>query len=258
MANSPKSTSAAPVLGCRAISKRFGETQALSGVSVDFRAGCVHSVLGENGSGKSTLAKAVCGILSVDEGAIVTTEGPLSSSAQAAISPRMMLSHGVAIVLQEVLVVPNRSVADNIMLGQEGLLRGRLPRDEKNDIARDILARLTDRDIPMDALAGGLPLHEQQLIVIARGFASRPRVLILDESTAPLDLADRAKLFKALKSYCAEGGCVIFVSHRMVEIIELSDHVHIMRNGHLIAELSGDEITPEHLLEHLTQEGADA
>lgn len=242
------------VLGCRNVSKRFGETQALNDVSVDFLAGHLHSILGENGSGKSTLAKALSGVLPVDNGSI-TVGGARVDGAP---DPRAMLARGVAIVLQEVLIVPNRSVAENILLGQDGVFRRSIPRTDKTARARAVLERLTDRNIPMEVPAGDLPLHEQQIVVIARGFARNPDVLILDEATAALDLADRSKLFDALRTFCATGGCVVFVTHRMPEIIELSDHTHLMQNGRLVGQLSGDEINAKRLIDYLAREHADA
>ena len=242
------------LLGCQNVSKRFGETQALKDVSVDIQSGRVHTVLGENGSGKSTLAKVLCGVLPADHGEI-RAGGQLIKGAP---DPRIMLAHGVAIVLQEVLVVPNRTVLDNILLGQDGLFRHNMTVSEKTALAQDILSKLTDRSIALDHSAGDLPLHEQQIVVIARGLARRPDVLILDEATAALDLADRGKLFETLKAFCSEGGAVVFVSHRMPEIVELSDKVHVMQNGSVIAELEGEDINPATLLTHLTRELADA
>lgn len=242
------------LLGCRGVSKRFGETQALRDVSVDIHSGRIHTILGENGSGKSTLAKVLSGILPADSGEIRVG----GQSVSGAPDPRMMLAHGVAIVLQEVLVVPNRSVLDNILLGQDGVFRRRMSASEKSDLARQTLAQLTDRSIALDRPAGELPLHEQQIVVIARGLARRPDVLILDEATAALDLADCGKLFDTLKTFCSAGGAVVFVSHRMPEIVELSDKVHVMQNGAVIAELEGADINPTTLLAHLTQELVDA
>ena len=242
------------LLGCRGVSKRFGETQALCDVSVDIRSGGIHTILGENGSGKSTLAKALAGVLPADSGEIRAGGQSIAGIPD----PRRMLASGVAIVLQEVLVVPNRSVLDNIVLGQDGLFRRSGSASEKAALARQVLAQLTDRSIALDRPAGELPLHEQQIVVIARGLARRPDVLILDEATAALDLADRAKLFDTLRALCDSGSAVVFVSHRMPEIVELSDHVHVMQNGAMIAELEGADINPKTLLAHLTQERVDA
>ncbi|WP_299471927.1 ATP-binding cassette domain-containing protein [uncultured Roseibium sp.] len=241
-------------LSCGSVSKRFGETQALRSVSVDVHAGQIHTILGENGSGKSTLAKVLAGIIPADEGELRVG----GQAVRGGTSPRRMLARGVAIVLQEVLVVPNRSVLDNIVLGQDGIFRRTMTKNEKTDLALHILGALTDREIALHRPVGELPLHEQQIVVIARGLARKPDVLILDEATASLDLADRQKLFKTLRAICDAGKSVVFVSHRMPEIVELSDKVHVLQNGAVIAELRGEDINPATLLEKLTQEAANA
>ena len=243
----------AAFLTTKGLSKSFGETRALRDVSIEFMPGRIHTILGENGSGKSTLAKTLAGIIPPDSGEI-RVEG----KAVAASTPAAMLELGVAMVLQEVLVVPNRSVLDNILLGQDGLLRFARSRTQKVSLATDLLAELTSRKLDLDAPAGDLPLHEQQILVIARGFARRPRLLVLDEVTAALDLSDRETLFAAIRRFAGDGGSVAFVSHRMPEIMELSDIVHIMHNGFNTANLQGPDINPATLLAHLTQQGVDA
>lgn len=231
------------------LSKSFGETHALQDVSIDIEPGKVHTVLGENGSGKSTLVKVLSGIMSPDSGTLRIAGTPIAAS-----SPADMLELGVAVVLQEVLVAPNRAGVDNVLLGRDSLFRFHAGREQKKDTVKQLLATLTTRDIDLEAPAGELPLNEQQVLVIARGFAARPRLLILDEVTAALDLTDRNKLFDAIRAFSADGGAVVFVSHRMPEIMELSDVVFIMHNGRNTAQLSGENINPKTLLAHLTQE----
>lgn len=215
--------------------------------------GRVHTILGENGSGKSTLAKTLAGIIPPDSGEVRLDGRPVSSW-----TPPGMLKLGIAIVLQEILIVPNRTVLDNVLLGHDGILRHHRSEPEKRAFVEDLMSGLTERRFNLDALAGDLELHEQQIIVIARGFARKPRLLILDEATAALDLADRDRLFAAIRAFSADGGAVAFVSHRMPEILALSDIVYVMHNGRNTANLSGSDINPQTLLAHLTQEGIDA
>ena len=243
----------AAFLTTKGLSKSFGETRALRDVSVGFVPGRIHTILGENGSGKSTLAKTLAGIIPPDSGEIHIGDATVTTW-----TPAAMLRRGVAIVLQEVLVAPNRSVLDNVLLGQDSIFRFSRGRAEKAALVAELLAGLTARRFDLDAMAGDLPLHEQQILVIARGFARRPRLLILDEVTAALDLSDRETLFAAIRRFAAEGGAVAFVSHRMPEIMELSDIVHIMHNGRNTANLQGTDINPATLLAHLTQQGVDA
>lgn len=242
----------APLLITHGLSKSFGETRALQDVSIEVSPGRVHTILGENGSGKSTLAKVLAGIIPPDSG-----EVRLDGTAISNWTPAGMLRLGIAIVLQEILIVPNRTVLDNVLLGHDGIFRHRRSPAEKRDFAEEHLSGLTERRFDLDALAGDLELHEQQIVVIARGFARQPRLLILDEATAALDLADRDRLFAAIRAFSASGGAVAFVSHRMPEILALSDIVYVMHNGRNTANLSGEDINPETLLAHLTQEGID-
>lgn len=242
-----------PFLTTSSLTKHFGETRALQDVSIEVFPGLVHTVLGENGSGKSTLVKVLSGIIKQDSGTIVVSGKPVNAS-----QPAAMINMGIAIVLQEVLIVPNRSVTENILLGHDQIFTHHRSFDEKREVARETLSCLTSRKIDPDVLAGNLALHEQQLVVIARGFARNPRLLILDEVTAALDLADRDMLFRHLQNYSQQGGAAIFVSHRMPEIMELSNTVFIMHNGHNTAQLTGKDINPKTLLAHLTQEGIDA
>ncbi|MCR9136440.1 MAG: ATP-binding cassette domain-containing protein [Alphaproteobacteria bacterium] len=242
----------APLLTTHELSKSFGETRALQEVSIEISPGQVYTILGENGSGKSTLVKALAGIIPPDSGQVFLDGKSVSNW-----TPAGMLKLGITIVLQEILIVPNRTVMDNVLLGHDGLFRHHRSQAEKREFADGQLSRLTDRRVDLDALAGDLELHEQQIVVIARGFARQPRLLILDEATAALDLADRDRLFSAIRTFSAGGGAVAFVSHRMPEILELSDVVYVMHNGRNTANLSGDDINPQTLLAHLTQEGLD-
>ena len=240
-----------PLLSTRGLAKSFGQTQALRDVSITIEPGKVYTVLGENGSGKSTLVKILSGIIPADTGDIFIGERIVTPSA-----PADMIAHGISVVLQEVLIAPNRSGLENVLIGRDSPWRlHQSPRKRREEGAAWI-EKLSIRSIDLDRPAGDLALKEQQVLVIARGFIARPKILILDEITAALDLADRDKVFAAISNFCADGGAVIFVSHRMPEIMELSDVVFIMHNGTNIAEISGDNINPETLLACLTQEEA--
>ncbi len=222
-------------------------------MSISIEPGKVHTVLGENGSGKSTLVKVLAGIIPADSGEVAVAGEIVQPS-----GPADMIARGISVVLQEVLIAGNRSVLENILIGQDSLYSFRHRRRARRRLVENWISNLSTRSIDLDCPAGELPLNEQQVAVIARGFAAGPRVLILDEITAALDLADRNKVFDTIRAFCADGGAVIFVSHRMPEIIELSDTVFIMHNGANTAQLSGADINAETLLSHLTQEVANA
>lgn len=233
------------------LSKRYGETVALDGASISFRPGTIHTILGENGSGKSTLVKLLSGIVAPDRGAI-----RLEGNAIAAHDPRSFRASGFATVFQEVLIAPDRTVTDNVLLGYDGLVRRRIPRAQRRQISADMLRRFAVSDVPLDALAADLPLAAQQLVVLARALLRDPRVLILDEVTAALDFADRESVFSLMRSLAAQGRLVIFITHRMDEVLSLSDQVTVLRSGRVVRTLVRDELKPDELLALMAPETA--
>lgn len=233
------------------LSKRYGETVALEGASISFRPGTIHTILGENGSGKSTLVKLLSGIVMPDRGSI-----RLDGQEIAARDPRSFRASGFATVFQEVLIAPDRTVVDNILLGYDGLVRRRVPRDERRRTAGRVLGRFAVTNVPLDALAADLPLAAQQLVVLARALLRDPRVLILDEVTAALDFADREAVFALMRGCAAEGRLVIFITHRMDEVLSLSDHVTVLRSGQVMRTLQREELKPAELLVLMAPETA--
>jgi ribose transport system ATP-binding protein len=231
------------------LSKRYGETVALDGASVTFAAGSVHTIMGENGSGKSTLVKLLSGIVLPDRGEIRVDGRPFGGR-----SPRAFQDAGFATVFQEVLVAPDRTVADNVLLGHDGLLRRRLPRGARRTTARDALALCTPTTVDPDAEAGHLPLATQQLVVLARALVRRPRILILDEVTAALDFTDRETVFTLIERLAREGCLVLFISHRMDEVMRLSHRITILRGGKVVETLDRADATPELLLARMAPE----
>jgi len=241
-----------PLLEMTRIGKSFGRTRALDDVDLRVEEGTVHTVLGENGSGKSTLVKALSGVVAPDNGdiAIGGTTRPLSS-------PREARAVGVATVFQEVLVSPNRSVEDNVLLGLDGPFRRRVPRSERKKKAATALAQVSDEDIPLHVETGRLDLMQQHQVAVARAFAMDPRLLILDESTAALDIPARDALFRAVRRLTATGAAVVFISHRLDEVLELSDVVTVLRSGRKIANLNSETLSERRLLTLLNPKAAE-
>lgn len=231
------------ILRLQGISKRYGETVALDAVDIAFEAGQVHTILGENGSGKSTLVKLLTGVVEPDRGSIAIDGEPVRLP-----SPAVARVHGIATVFQEVLLAPERTVLDNIFLGYDGLWRRRLPVAERRPVAEAALARLTRTDIDLGGRGGDLPLAQQQLVVLARALIREPRILILDEVTAALDVADRDVLFEAIRAFVAGGRLVLFISHRMDEVEALSHRVTVLRSGKAIETLERADVNPTRLL----------
>jgi ribose transport system ATP-binding protein len=231
------------VLAVTGLRKSFGETQALVSCSFSGACGTVHSILGENGSGKSTLVKILSGIIVPDGGEVFIGGIRLTR-----FTPEVARAYGVASVLQEVLVAPNRSVIDNIFLGYDGFLRRRVPRRERRRRAEEVLARITHTTIDLDALVETVPLPQRQLVTIARALVREPQILILDESTSALDVNDRQTLFTEIRRLVAEGRLVIYISHRLDEILELSDMVTVLRSGQSVATIPKGELDIHQLL----------
>ena len=225
------------------LSKAYGETVALDGASVIFARGTIHAILGENGSGKSTLVKLLSGVVPPSRGEI-RIDGRVMTQA----SPAAFQARGVATVFQEVLVAPDRSVIDNILLGRDGLIRRAVPRAQRRSTAMEALAPIARTAIDLDAPAGRLPLAARQLVVLARALARRPRVLILDEVTAALDFADREAVFMTMDSFARAGGLILFISHRMDEVMRLADRVTILRNGRVVETIGRSSLSSEQML----------
>jgi ABC-type sugar transport system ATPase subunit len=223
--------------------KTYGETVALDGVAVRFEPATIHAILGENGSGKSTLVKLLSGVVPPSRVAIRVDGRAIDRH-----SPRVFQGLGLATVFQEVLIAPDRSALDNIFLGCDGLFRRRLPRARRPKLAAEALGSIANTKFDLEAPAGLLPLAARQLVVLARALVKRPRVLILDEVTAALDFADRETVFQTMEAFSRAGGLILFISHRMDEVLRLAHRVTILRNGRVVDTLDRSALSPEQML----------
>jgi len=225
------------------LSKTYGETVALDGASISFASGTIHAILGENGSGKSTLVKLLSGVTPPSRGAIRLEGRPIGR-----FSPSVFQRLGLATVFQEVLIAPDRSALDNIFLGCDGLIRRRVPRARRPGLAADLMSAIAKTTFDLDSPAGRLPLAARQLVVLARALIRRPRILILDEVTAALDFADRESVFQTMEAFARAGGLILFITHRMDEVLRLADRVTILRNGRVVDTLERSSLSPEQML----------
>ena len=225
----------------RDVSKRFGETVALDNCSVTIRPGEIHAIVGENGSGKSTLAKILSGVLTPDSGTLsVFGERPLSP-----IHARRL---GIATIFQEVLVAEDLSVLDNLFAGSDRPWRREHTPQKARMLGRALLERLTASAIDLNARVASLSLSMKQWIVIARALLSEPKLLILDESSAALDLEATARLHAEIDQLRHAGCYVVMVTHRIAELTRITDRATVLRDGQVAGELSGSEITERNLL----------
>ncbi|WP_412535208.1 sugar ABC transporter ATP-binding protein [Mesorhizobium sp. BAC0120] len=224
------------------ISKRFGGVAALTDARLDLKPGEIHALMGENGAGKSTLMKILAGIYSSYEGQIAINGRPVSFA-----NVRQAEAEGIAIIHQELNLVPELTVADNIFLGREPRIVG-LIIDGKatRAAARDLLGRL-GIDLDPDQRIASLRVGEQQLVEIAKALSLSARILIMDEPTSALSPAECERLFRIIRQLAAEGTAIVYISHRIDEVMQLADRVTVFRDGrHVltkeIAELDQDRI----------------
>ncbi len=241
------SETSAPLLEMRGISKTFPGVRALDNVRLAVHAGEIHSLMGENGAGKSTLMKILSGAYQADpggeivvDGKPVTIDGPLAAKAL-----------GIAVIYQELSLAPNLSVAENIHAGRE-LRRGgkRFGLVDRAGMARDseeVLKRLGATFGP-DTIVGTLSIAEQQLVEIARAVHTRARILVMDEPTTPLSSRETDRLFQLIRQLREEGLAIIYISHRMAEIYELSDRVSVLRDGAYVGTLERDALSADSLV----------
>ncbi len=231
-----------PALDARDIVKRFDGVRALNGASLSVQPGEIHALLGENGAGKSTLIKVITGVYPPESGEIVR-DGEIVEFANIRAAHRI----GIVALYQELSIIPTISVAENILLGDQTPSRGGMVRwGALRKRAKLQLDRL-NQQIPLGRLAGSLSPVQQTMVAVARALATDARVLILDEPTASLSDLEIADLFAVLRSLRDEGVAIIYVSHRLEEVVELCDRLTIMRNGETIvtkavAETTVDEV----------------
>lgn len=230
-------------LAIEGLSRSYGQTIALRDASLQFEAGTIHAILGENGSGKSTLVKLLSGVVAPTRGRIIVMGSPIRAG-----GPATMRQVGVGTAFQEVLVAPDRSVADNVLLGCDRLFHRAYPRARRHGVVAHLLARITDRIIDPAVRAGDLDLPTRQLLVIARALAIAPRVLVLDEVTAALDHAERERVFAFMQAFVTDGGLVLFITHRMDEVTRLAHRVTVLRSGSIVRTVPRGEASAPLLL----------
>ena len=235
-----------PTLEMHGISKRFPGVVALDRVDFTVRSGEIHSLIGQNGAGKSTLMNILAGVYMADEGEIWIGGEPVTIG-----HPREALRRGIGTVYQELSLLPNLSVADNIFLGREA--GNGFVIDERTIVerARAVLDLLGETRIDVRQRAGDLPLAQQQVVEIAKVLSHEPRILILDEPTAPLAAEETRLLFAMLHELKARGLAIVFISHRFQEIIAHCDRGTILRNGRLVETIELAGVTEDELAERM-------
>lgn len=215
-------------LDIRGVGKSFGGTRALHEVSLEIRVGSVHAFVGENGAGKSTLGKIVAGVIEPDDGQLILKGETVQFG-----SPRKALERGIALVAQEVALVPQRTVAENVFLGAEprrfGFVRRRLLLDRF-----ERLVASAGFEVPANAIVRALPLAKQQQVEILRALSRDAELIVFDEPTAALSATEIQRFHEIVRGLAASGRTVIFVSHFLNEVLVLADTVTILRDGQVV------------------------
>jgi ribose transport system ATP-binding protein len=221
------------------ITHRFGSFAALTSVNLRLQVGEIHGLIGENGAGKSTLLRILSGL-------IIPSEGELSVDgvARRFARPREASDAGIAVVHQELNLIPDLTVIENISLGREPRRAGLLDRAAMREIAVRALERVGSPSDP-DALVRDLPLAEQQLVEIARAMSQNARIIIFDEPTAVLPRPATLKLLDLMRQLKSEGVGIAFVSHHLDEIEAVCDVVTVLRDGQVVKEFRAPDLAPE-------------
>ncbi|MDZ5451718.1 sugar ABC transporter ATP-binding protein [Labrys sp. ZIDIC5] len=230
-------------LEARGISKRFAGVPVLHDVDFSVAAGEVHALVGENGAGKSTLMKIVSGILTEFDGSLFSRGLGLRFT-----SVREAQAAGIAIIHQELNLIPEMTVAENIFLGREPRIAGLFV--DRRGLAHAAGDLLTGFGVSLDpeARVGSLRVGEQQLVEIAKALSLEARVLIMDEPTSALSPSECERLFGIIRKLAASGVAIVYISHRMDEVSLLADRVTVMRDGRRVLTAAMAELTPERII----------
>lgn len=229
-------------LEMRNITKHFGGVKALSDVSFKVRPGEIHALIGENGAGKSTLMKILSGACKKDDGEIFL-DGRFVEIA----NPKDAKKLGVAVIYQEFMLVPDLSVAENVYLDELEMNHSIINWRKMRKNTKEQLNKLGFSDINPNSKVRELSVAYQQMIEICKNLVHNSKVLVLDEPTAVLTFTEIEKLFQVLKKLRREGVSIIYISHRLDEIFELSDRITVLKDGQYIDTVDTKSITKERL-----------
>lgn len=234
------------ILDVRHISKSFPGCKALDDVSMHLNKGELLSVVGENGAGKSTLMKILAGVYTSDKGSILLDDKEIDIAI-----PKDALNYGISLIHQELSVAPDITAAENMFMGREPRIRGlfvdrKHMYEESNRILQMVHAPFSAHAYPRD-----MSIAEQQVLEIAKAVGQNSRILIMDEPTASLSEAEMETLFILIEKLKKEHISIIYISHRLKEVVEISDRVVVLRDGELVASMGKDEINERDIVSHM-------
>jgi general nucleoside transport system ATP-binding protein len=240
----PAERVAAPALEMRGITKRYPGVVANDGIDLEVRPGEIHALLGENGAGKSTLMNVLYGLARPDEGEILLDGEVIHIE-----DPTDAIERGISMVHQHFMLVPVLTVAENVLLGKEAM-RGRIFLDTSE--ARRRIKELGERfgfDLDPDARVGDLSVGWQQRVEILKALYRDARILVLDEPTAVLTPQETVEVFAVLRRLAAEGHSIIFISHKLYEVLEVADRITVIRRGKVVGSRLPEETDEDDLAE---------
>ncbi|NTU78123.1 MAG: sugar ABC transporter ATP-binding protein [Chloroflexales bacterium] len=226
------------VLRAEGITKVYGGTVALDSVDFNVYRGKVNVLIGENGAGKSTLMKILAGVEQATRGRLLLEGREISFK-----STREAAKHGIGMIFQELNLFPNLNIAENIFTARELTTpAGLIDQPAQERVAREVLARLAH---PIDprTLVSDLPIGLQQIVEIAKALAHNAQILIMDEPTSALSKAEVAVLFEVIRDLKAQGVSIIYISHKLEELMQIGDSITVLRDGKLVAQAPASEVT---------------
>ncbi|MDF2587000.1 MAG: monosaccharide transporter ATP-binding protein family [Anaerocolumna sp.] len=229
----------------KSISKEFPGVKALDDVSFGLKQGEVHALLGENGAGKSTLMKILCGIYERDKGEFLVDGKRIET-----MSPKVAWELGIAIIHQELNMCSHLTVAENMFLAREDKKYGFINQKVMNERAKKVLEKLK-LDIDPETVVGKLPVSKQQMVEIAKALSSNARILIMDEPTSALTEREIKELFRIIRELKSTGKGIVYISHRLDELKEITDRITILRDGKFVVSMNYSDTTIPEIISYM-------
>lgn len=225
------------------LSKSYGGLQALDNVQLNVRKGEVHAVVGENGAGKSTMMKILGGIVKRDSGKVVFEGKEVEFH-----SPSESIEAGIAIIHQELSVLPTLNVIENVYMGRMPARFGRLLWKEMEKGAREVLGRVGLKINPY-RLMDDLTISQRQLVEVAKAISVQAKVIVMDEPNSSLSEKETERLFAVIRELQKQGIAIIYVSHKIDEVLEISDRITVLRDGRYVGRMTKDEATVDKIIQ---------
>jgi erythritol transport system ATP-binding protein len=239
--------SAPSVLEARQVTKVFSGTVALAGVDFRLERGTVHALVGENGAGKSTLVKILAGIEQPSSGTVLLDGEPVrfGSAGDAA-------ARGIGVIHQELQLFPDLTVVENLFVGRERRTRyGTIAASAEETATRAVLRKL-GQSLPPRTRVGSLPLGQQQIVEIARALVHDARVLLMDEPSSALSASEIPTLFRVIRDLTSHGVAIVYISHRLDELLAIADQVTVLRDGRVVGGGTADRVDVRWIVKHMT------